>query len=856
MQRVRLCAALIPSFVLFVACGDDVTEADTGTSTGSESGPTTDEPTSSPMTTADTSGSTGTTTADTSTTVDPDSSSSGESSSSGGESSSSGGGSSSSGGESSSTGGEMAVCGDDAIGGDEVCDGTDLAGADCLTEGFDAGEISCLKNCSALDTSACVMFSCGNGDIEGKEVCDGADLAGETCISQDFDGGTLACADNCGGYDTSGCVVFSCGNDLVEGVEVCDGSDISGETCITQGFDDGTLGCAVDCSAYDTSACVDYVCGNGISEPNEACDGDDLLGQTCQDLGFDDGTLACLDSCGDFDTSGCFDWVCGNDLTEPNEFCDGTDLGGATCVSEGFDEGALACAGDCGDYDTSACVTWVCGNGILEPNESCDQAQLGGQTCVGLGAVLGNLACTPGCGFNLGTCAFQVNETEPNDDGAVATNTNDFDLTLVNPEGPFTDDLYYAAAISPAGDEDYLEINNPGPGYAFMRLETFGPGGPGTCAVGVDTVVDVRSAANVLLATDDEAGIASCSLINNFALAPGQTVYVRVFDFGDNSTIASYFMHVQITPVVCGDGIAGAGETCDDGNLDSGDNCSSTCVYEPAIQEIEPNATGAEADANALAGVVADGSTVIAGSIPVVGDQDRFRVEIPAAGFYRFETFSSLNDCTGINTTLRLFDAAGVAVIADTNNLGIGNAACSAITFPLAAGTYYAQVEETGNNATILNYLLEVSTQVDFGAEVEPNEDIMTASTAIQTAGSNVYVFGDHTVATDNDVYAIDVPAGASLRLEIIEGDRAIETCEGNNIDSFLTLFSPAGVQLTTDDDDGRGFCSLLDGTGTSPQDPAAHTLPAGTYYARVTAFGAGTAAQFTYRLVATVRTP
>lgn len=842
MQRVRLCAALIPSFVLFVACGDDVTEVDTDASTGSESGTTTDTPT-----TADTSGSTGNTTADT--TVNPDTSSSG------GESSSSGGESSSSGGESSSSGGEVAACGDDAIGGDEACDGTDLGGADCISEGFDAGEISCLKNCSALDTSACVMFSCGNDEIEGREVCDGADLAGETCITQGFDAGVLACADNCGGYDTSGCVAFSCGNDILEGVEICDGSDLSGETCITQGFDDGTLGCADDCSGYDTSACLDYVCGNGISEPNEACDGDDLAGQTCQDLGFDDGVLACQDSCGDFDTSGCFDWVCGNDLTEPDEFCDGTDLGGATCVSEGFDEGTLACAGDCGDYDTSACVTWVCGNSILEPDEACDRGQLGGQTCVGLGAVIGNLACELDCDYNLGSCAFQVNEIEPNDDGAVATGTNDF---LVANAQPFNDDVFIAAAMSPAGDDDVFAISNPGTGYALLRLETFGPGGVGTCAA-IDTIIEVRTAANTVITSNDDAGIDSCSLLTNFLMAPGQTVYVRVIDFQDNDLLPSYFLHVQLDQIVCGDGIAGPGETCDDNNNVDGDGCSATCAYEPAIAEIEPNGTNAEADTAALSGVVAAGdTTVFRGGIPTVGDLDRFRVDVAAAGFYRFETFTSLNDCVVNNSTsLRLFDAAGASIITDTATLGISG--CSAITFPLAAGTYYAQVEENGNNAVLPAYLLEVARQSDFGLETEPNEDGATANVNLQAAGSNVYVFGDHALNVDSDFYAIDVPQGGSLRLEIIEGDRAVETCESNGIDSRLTLFSPALVQLEDDDDTGRGFCSIVDGTGAAPLDPLAHNLAAGTYFVQVRASSfsqAGVAGQFTYRLVATVRTP
>jgi cysteine-rich repeat protein len=39
-----------------------------------------------------------------------------------------------------------------------------------------------------------------------------------------------------------------------------------------------------------------------------------------------------------------------------------------------------------------------------------------------------------------------------------------------------------------------------------------------------------------------------------------------------------------IPSVVCGDGVIGAGEQCDDGNTNNGDGCSSTCLLElPAL---------------------------------------------------------------------------------------------------------------------------------------------------------------------------------------------------------------------------------------------------------------------------------
>ena len=96
-----------------------------------------------------------------------------------------------------------------------------------------------------------------------------------------------------------------------------------------------------------------------------------------------------------------------------------------------------------------------------------------------------------------------------------------------------------------------------------------------------------------------------------------------------------------------------------------------------------------------------------------------------------------------------------------------------------------------------------------------------------------MFVYGDHLQADDIDVYAITVPPRARIRAEIIEGDRLSETCESNGVDSLLTLFDQNGVMIAEDDNDGRGFCSLIDGAGSAPLDAAARnpTDTPQTYY-------------------------
>lgn len=89
---------------------------------------------------------------------------------------------------------------------------------------------------------------------------------------------------------------------------------------------------------------------------------------------------------------------------------------------------------------------------------------------------------------------------------------------------------------------------------------------------------------------------------------------------------------------------------------------------------------------------------------------------------------------------------------------------------------------------------------------------------------------------------------------EVVEGD-ASKTCESNGIDSYLTLHSSMGTSLVTDDD-GRGYCSAIDGTGVSPRDSAAHNLAAGTYYLEVKRSSLYTAPAdvFNYKLAVTIR--
>jgi cysteine-rich repeat protein len=375
-------------------------------------------------------------------------------------------------------------------------------------------------------------------------------------------------------------------------------------------------------------------------------------------------------------------------------------------------------------------------------------------------------------------------------------------------------------------------------------------------------------------------------------MAPG-TYYLLVNGFG--TTAYNYSLQVRYTALcgngviegseqcdggplcgtdcnllpVCGNGILQAGEQCDDGNAVSGDGCSSTCQWE-TVTEIEANDTTAAADANAVTNplLLIDGNRNILGGISASTDKDIFKMVIAANNtVVHLETFDSSGvDCRAAapynmsGHNLRILNSAGTAIVTDylstsatgytsanTANSGIGT--CAALSYRLDAGTYYVQLDKT---AALANYFLQVRFPANDGNEVEPN-DVYTTATA--APGRTFSIFGDHTVTTDTDFYAVTVPAGGSIRAETIEGDTS-ETCESLNLDSEMALYGPTGALISsTGGDAGRGYCSMFDGTGSTPLNSFAHNLAAGTYYIRIISFGTTVADsnQFKYRLVVNV---
>jgi cysteine-rich repeat protein len=503
--------------------------------------------------------------------------------------------------------------------------------------------------------------------------------------------------------------------------------------------------------------------------------------------------------------------------------------------------GGEECDGGTGCTDTCDRIP-VCGDRNVDAPETCDD----GNTTAGDG-------CDASCGLEA------TDESEPNNVFGEADVFPAADPTAVvtgsitpTVMGVFDVDFYTFTLAATADITLATSSATLGSCGINSRLRLFGSDGV------------------TLITENDDASGSTCAAITARGLAAG-TYFVALDDSGNNDPIAVYRLSLTIDALcgdgaaegseecdggaacdatcqrvpTCGDGFTDAPETCDDGGTQPGDGCDAACAIE-AIAEVEPNGTPAEADA----GAAITGRAVVRGAIDPVGDVDLVRLDLAADSLVHLSTSDGPATCA-ITTTLRIRDAGGTEIYVDDEAAGLDF--CSAITAYLAAGTYYVQVEDSGNDGVIAGYLLAVDIVTATANEVEPND---RTATATAVAGADVYVLGSHQDVLDTDLFAITVPAGGAIRAEIIEGGD--ERCESEDIDSVIVLYDPAGVFLETDDDGGRGYCSLLDGIGNSSHGAAAN-LPAGTYYLGVEASlpaqtPDNTTGQFDYRLVVVVR--
>lgn len=516
---------------------------------------------------------------------------------------------------------EGVVCGNGVQEGAEQCDDSNLVNGD---------------GCN----SVCVL-ECGDGTLNAVEACDdGNNLSGDGCDAlcvievcgdslvnndgaEQCDDGNVISGDGC-----SAICLDECGDGAVNSVEECDDGN----------FVDGD-GCEADCS---------LICGGGSGAFRASLDpstGSCYLGflqaltwpqaeASCEGRG---GYLAVIDSAAENAIAhqnfpfGEIAWIGFNDReVEANSNAFGfVKVTGGNLTFNGFlagepnnNNGIEDCAHFLGNSPQFAWNDRSCDSAIpafvceIEPvpcGDAVFQAAIGEQCDDGNN--LGGDGCDAVC------LAEALTETEPSDDGIPHVNGgngNDFanglcedGLTFCNVANAaqnctgigagtcaahnsaglvVVDEVFdtaqvevtAVAALSPAGDEDTFAVENNGANPVLITAETFGPNGAGTCN-GVDTEINFRDAAGVELANDDNAGINNCSL-RTFTINPGQTFFVHVIDFGDNTLVPLYLLRLRFQEIICGDGVLLGGEACEDGNVTSGDGCSSVCQVEAGFE--------------------------------------------------------------------------------------------------------------------------------------------------------------------------------------------------------------------------------------------------------------------------------
>ncbi|APR75570.1 Multiple EGF-like-domain protein 3 precursor [Minicystis rosea] len=758
-------------------------------------------------------------------------------------------------------------CGDGVLAGAETCDDGNASSGDgcssaCVAElGY---------TCAGTGPGSCVT-TCGDGITAGSETCDDENhTPGDGCDA--------SCQKE-SGYACSGapsvCAAV-CGDGIKLPGEKCDdGNLVNGDGCsatcqIEPGFEIEPNNTLATANPFDALAIGGKINGNikpagdkdifsfevpiGSTGLLTAQTINNYQGNVCGATTASDTVLTLFDASSN-------ELVTNDDISLGSNWC--SSISSATLdpgtyyiqVTHHTATSTLA-------YTLQANLTLaICGNGVVELAEQCDD---------------GNTANGDGCSA---LCKMESTpEAEPNNSCAAANGP-----TQLPPN------TLFAGSIGTAGDQDWYAIVLPN--YADLRLQTFDETGPGSCATGHDSELQAfNSSCTSLGALNDDGGVGLCSLLDPTAstqtfmrhLAPG-TYYAMVRAHSTTATF-SYTLLASLTALCgngivegseqcdgtancgsdcmvipgCGNGLKETGEQCDDGNTANGDGCSDTCQWE-TIPEVEPNGTTAQAD---VALPVITGDARITGAITPTADLDIFKLSVATQGVVRFEVFDTTGiDCsTSIITAalnLKLLNASGTQLkqdipSGDTVASGI-SANCPALVVDLAPGTYYLQVAKTASG-TVAAYHLQVKFEANNGNEVEPND---TRPTATPKAGTDFFVYGDHQTGTDIDVFEVTVPPGAlrSIRAEVIEGDTS-KTCESGGIDSFLTLYSATGTSLVTDDDDGRGFCSAIDGTGASPRDSGAHNLSPGKYYLELKRSSLYTSPDdiFNYKLAVTIR--
>ena len=468
--------------------------------------------------------------------------------------------------------------------------------------------------------STCVAASCGDGYVQAGEQCDNGvsngvigpctasctiNVCGDSyvwIVAEECDDGV-----NNGGANecTEACTIAVCGDGFVQtGIEECDGGSSNSDTgacflnCTLSVCGDGHVATEVEeCDDGNTnetdaciSSCLDAVCGDGFVHAGvEECDagannggsnecttactiavcGDGFVRtnyEQCDDGALNNNAGDCLENCnaaicgdGFVHSTGSGTEECDDSNIDDTDACL-SDCTNATC-GDGFvhvgveecDDGNTVAT----DHCTDVCLDAQCGDSIVWANvEECDDGPLN----------LDSAACTSDCVEAACGDGFVHVGVEACDDGNSETN---------DACQPDCTESACGDGILWLGVEDCDHgPNNGGADWCTVECTV------ATCGDGLLYTVSEECDNGVLNANN-----ADCLLDCSVAFCGDGHIYNtgagdEECDNGvSNSDSGACLVDCAIAE--CGDTYLWVGvEGCDDGNLNSGDGCSSTCVIE------------------------------------------------------------------------------------------------------------------------------------------------------------------------------------------------------------------------------------------------------------------------------------
>jgi cysteine-rich repeat protein len=362
-------------------------------------------------------------------------------------------------------------------------------------------------------------------------------------------------------------------------------------------------------------------------------------------------------------------------------------------------DGSDAAGGMGGEPEPDAGGT--CGNGLLEIGEGCEGSDFGGKTCRSYGYELGSLGCLA-CGIDIRDCSGSERCGNGRDDDAdSAVDCADADCAAACADACNTPELIPDASEITSTTLGHASVSTPScvsagassAGEVVFQVEVERNGVlAAKLTSGVDLNLSVRrscaDADSELGCTDRATGTAGVEGLVVPARR-GESLFVVVDGSGESG---AFTLEVGSRQVVCGDTHRDLDEECDDGNQESNDGCSETCVLEPT--EVEPNDSVAQATL-----LSAPGTSF--GAISPAGDADVYSVDVLLPNSMIDVQIVDLNDgaCPNklLDSYLEILGTDGTSVLADNDDYGGGY--CSRTTaWSLVPGKYYVRV--TASSAT------------------------------------------------------------------------------------------------------------------------------------------------------------